>query len=157
MGVAKAGSAAISAPLVVRKAPPPPTWSSRKDGWLPTPCGAEEAEPAKTMVAKLTHLQVELLGALLESGLSKETLIKALAEPDPFLPHGESQQPIPGEKREACAEIPTLANGMGESRMSEDETSDDGDDFTPPIMKELENLSPEEAAHQKAVVERLLQ
>ncbi|KAJ6631258.1 hypothetical protein lerEdw1_014660 [Lerista edwardsae] len=112
------------------------------------------------MVAKLTHLQVELLGALLESGLSKETLIKALAEPDPFLPHGESQQPvctIPGEKREACPEIPTLANGMGESRMSGDETSDDGEDFTPPIMKELENLSPEEAAHQKAVVERLLQ
>lgn len=111
------------------------------------------------MVSKLTHLQVELLGALLESGLSKETLIKALAESE--LHHRESQ-PLGGalqvEKGEPCSEmIPHLPNGMGESRMSEEETSDDGEDFTPPIMKELENLSPEEAAHQKAVVERLLQ
>ena len=30
------------------------------------------------------------------------------------------------------------------------------DDY-PPILKELESLSPEEAAHQKAVVETLLQ
>lgn len=109
------------------------------------------------MVSKLTHLQVELLGALLESGLSKETLIKALSEADPY---SESQRPTntaQAEKQETCAEIPVLTNGMGESRMSEDETSDDGEDFTPPIMKELENLNPEEAAHQKAVVERLLQ
>ncbi|XP_015285098.1 PREDICTED: hepatocyte nuclear factor 1-alpha [Gekko japonicus] len=109
------------------------------------------------MVSKLTHLQVELLGALLESGLSKETLIKALSEADPY---SESQRPIntaQADKQETCAEIPVLTNGMGESRMSEDETSDDGEDFTPPIMKELENLNPEEAAHQKAVVERLLQ
>nr|XP_028565635.1 hepatocyte nuclear factor 1-alpha [Podarcis muralis] len=113
------------------------------------------------MVSKLTHLQVELLGALLESGLSKETLIKALMESDPYPQHGDSQQrtasTIQVEKREPCTELTALANGMGESRMSEDETSDDGEDFTPPIMKELENLSPEEAAHQKAVVERLLQ
>ncbi|XP_053136459.1 hepatocyte nuclear factor 1-alpha [Hemicordylus capensis] len=112
------------------------------------------------MVSKLTHLQVELLGALLESGLSKETLIKALTEQDPYPPHGDSLGPIctiQAEKRETCTEIPALANGMVESRMSEEETSDDGEDFTPPIMKELENLSPEEAAHQKAVVERLLQ
>lgn len=110
------------------------------------------------MVSKLTHLQVELLGALLESGLSKETLIKALAESD--LHCRESHQPgraLQMEKGEPCGEIPHLPNGMGESRMSEEEISDDGEDFTPPIMKELENLSPEEAAHQKAVVERLLQ
>uniref|UniRef100_A0A8C6YC58 HNF1 homeobox A n=1 Tax=Naja naja TaxID=35670 RepID=A0A8C6YC58_NAJNA len=111
------------------------------------------------MVSKLTHLQVELLGALLESGLSKETLIKALAESE-LHHHRESQQlgaALQVEKGEPCGEIPHLPNGMGESRMSEEETSDDGEDFTPPIMKELENLSPEEAAHQKAVVERLLQ
>ncbi|XP_026538651.1 hepatocyte nuclear factor 1-alpha-like [Notechis scutatus] len=111
------------------------------------------------MVSKLTHLQVELLGALLESGLSKETLIKALAESE-LHHHRESQQlgaALQGEKGEPCGEIPHLPNGMGESRMSEEETSDEGEDFTPPIMKELENLSPEEAAHQKAVVERLLQ
>ncbi|XP_026572833.1 hepatocyte nuclear factor 1-alpha [Pseudonaja textilis] len=111
------------------------------------------------MVSKLTHLQVELLGALLESGLSKETLIKALAESE-LRHHRESQQlgaALQVEKGEPCGEIPHLPNGMGEPRMSEEETSDEGEDFTPPIMKELENLSPEEAAHQKAVVERLLQ
>ncbi|XP_073438872.1 hepatocyte nuclear factor 1-alpha isoform X2 [Dendrobates tinctorius] len=41
--------------------------------------------------------------------------------------------------------------------MSEDDSSEDGADFTPPVIKDLERLSPEEAAHQKAVVERLLQ
>ncbi|XP_005147862.2 hepatocyte nuclear factor 1-alpha [Melopsittacus undulatus] len=109
------------------------------------------------MVSKLSHLQVELLGALLESGLTKETLIKALSEVEPYALQSESQRAINAlqtEKGEPCPDIP---NGMGESRLSEDETSDDGEEFTPPIMKELENLSPEEAAHQKAVVERLLQ
>ncbi|NXI51749.1 HNF1A factor, partial [Chloroceryle aenea] len=112
------------------------------------------------MVSKLSHLQVELLGALLESGLTKETLIKALSEVEPYVLQSESQRAINAlqtEKGEPCPDIPTLPNGMGESRLSEDETSDDGEEFTPPIMKELENLSPEEAAHQKAVVERLLQ
>ncbi|NWI66391.1 HNF1A factor, partial [Todus mexicanus] len=112
------------------------------------------------MVSKLSHLQVELLGALLESGLTKETLIKALSEVEPYVLQSESQRAINAlqtEKREPCPDIPNLPNGMGESRLSEDETSDDGEEFTPPIMKELENLSPEEAAHQKAVVERLLQ
>uniref|UniRef100_A0A8C9P1X9 HNF1 homeobox A n=1 Tax=Spermophilus dauricus TaxID=99837 RepID=A0A8C9P1X9_SPEDA len=72
---------------------------------------------------------------------------------------------LPGEgpldKGEACGagrgELAELPNGLGETRGSEDDTDDDGDDFTPPILKELENLSPEEAAHQKAVVETLLQ
>ncbi|NXJ03446.1 HNF1A factor, partial [Odontophorus gujanensis] len=112
------------------------------------------------MVSKLSHLQVELLGALLESGLTKETLIKALSEAEPYMLQSESQHAINAlqtEKGESCPEIPNLPNGMGETRLSEDETSDDGEEFTPPIMKELENLSPEEAAHQKAVVERLLQ
>ncbi|NXJ94538.1 HNF1A factor, partial [Corythaixoides concolor] len=112
------------------------------------------------MVSKLSHLQVELLGALLESGLTKETLIKALSEGEPYVLQSESQRAINAlqtEKGEPCPDISNLPNGMGESRLSEDETSDDGEEFTPPIMKELENLSPEEAAHQKAVVERLLQ
>ncbi|NXO17075.1 HNF1A factor, partial [Oriolus oriolus] len=112
------------------------------------------------MVSKLTHLQVELLEALLESGLTKETLIKALSEAEPYGLQSESQRAINAlqtEKGEPCPDMPNLPNGMGESRLSEDETSDDGEEFTPPIMKELENLSPEEAAHQKAVVERLLQ
>uniref|UniRef100_A0A8C5J091 HNF1 homeobox A n=1 Tax=Junco hyemalis TaxID=40217 RepID=A0A8C5J091_JUNHY len=112
------------------------------------------------MVSKLTHLQVELLEALLESGLTKETLIKALSEAEPYGLQSESQRAInalQSEKGEPCPDIPNLPNGMADSRASEDETSDDGEEFTPPIMKELENLSPEEAAHQKAVVERLLQ
>ncbi|NXE50999.1 HNF1A factor, partial [Casuarius casuarius] len=112
------------------------------------------------MVSKLSHLQVELLGALLESGLTKETLIKALSEVEPYALQSESQRAIhalQAEKGDACPDIAALPNGLGEARLSEDETSDDGEEFTPPIMKELENLSPEEAAHQKAVVERLLQ
>ncbi|XP_052653644.1 hepatocyte nuclear factor 1-alpha [Harpia harpyja] len=112
------------------------------------------------MVSKLSHLQVELLGALLESGLTKETLIKALSEVEPYVLQSESQRAINAlqtEKGEPCPDIPNLPNGIGESRLSEDETSDDGEEFTPPIMKELENLSPEEAAHQKTVVDRLLQ
>ncbi|NXQ36414.1 HNF1A factor, partial [Alaudala cheleensis] len=112
------------------------------------------------MVSKLTHLQVELLEALLESGLSKETLIKALSEAEPAGLQSESQRAITalqGDRGEPCPDLPQLPNGAGDARPSEDETSDDGEEFTPPIMKELENLSPEEAAHQKAVVERLLQ
>ncbi|XP_017365753.1 hepatocyte nuclear factor 1-alpha isoform X2 [Cebus imitator] len=109
------------------------------------------------MVSKLSQLQTELLAALLESGLSKEALIQALGEPGPYLLAGDG----PLDKGEACGggrgELAELPNGLGETRGSEDETDDDGEDFTPPILKELENLSPEEAAHQKAVVEALLQ
>ncbi|KAK2498609.1 hypothetical protein MC885_014001 [Smutsia gigantea] len=109
------------------------------------------------MVSKLSQLQTELLAALLESGLSKEALIQALGEPGPYLLAGDG----PLDKGESCGsgrgELPELPNGLGETRGSEDETDDDGEDFTPPILKELENLSPEEAAHQKAVVESLLQ
>ncbi|XP_039724270.1 hepatocyte nuclear factor 1-alpha isoform X1 [Pteropus medius] len=109
------------------------------------------------MVSKLSPLQMELLAALLESGLSKEALIQALGEPGPYLLAGDG----PLDKGESCGggrgELAELPNGLGETRGSEDETDDDGEDFTPPILKELENLSPEEAAHQKAVVESLLQ
>lgn len=108
------------------------------------------------MVSRLSQLQTELLAALLESGLSKEALIQALGEPGPYLLAGDSSL----DKGESCGgrgELAELPNGLEERRGSEDETDDDGEDFTPPILKELENLSPEEAAHQKAVVESLLQ
>lgn len=110
------------------------------------------------MVSKLSQLQTELLAALLESGLSKEALIQALGEPGPYLLAGDG----PPDKGESCGgggrgELSELPNGLGETRGSEDETDDEGEDFTPPILRELENLSPEEAAHQKAVVETLLQ
>ncbi|XP_075838633.1 hepatocyte nuclear factor 1-alpha [Microtus pennsylvanicus] len=110
------------------------------------------------MVSKLSQLQTELLAALLESGLSKEALIQALGEqPGPYLMVGDG----PLDKGESCGgsrgDMAELPNGLGETRGSEDDTDDDGEDFAPPILKELENLSPEEAAHQKAVVETLLQ
>lgn len=110
------------------------------------------------MVSKLSQLQRELLAALLESGLSKEALIQALGEqPGPYLMVGDG----PLDKGESCGgsrgDLAELPNGLGETRGSEDDTDDDGEDFAPPILKELENLSPEEAAHQKAVVETLLQ
>ncbi|XP_059974657.1 hepatocyte nuclear factor 1-alpha isoform X3 [Mesoplodon densirostris] len=110
------------------------------------------------MVSKLSQLQTELLAALLESGLSKEALIQALGEPGPYLLAGDG----PPDKGQSCGgggrgELAELPNGLGETRGSEDETDDEGEDFTPPILRELENLSPEEAAHQKAVVETLLQ
>ncbi|XP_074062135.1 hepatocyte nuclear factor 1-alpha isoform X1 [Macrotis lagotis] len=106
------------------------------------------------MVSQLSQLQTELLAALLESGLTKETLIRALGETGPYDLTGESSL----DKREPCgSELSELPNGLGEPRGSEEETDDEGEDFTPPILKELENLSPEEAAHQKAVVETLLQ
>ncbi|KAM7332159.1 hepatocyte nuclear factor 1-alpha isoform X1 [Alexandromys fortis] len=110
------------------------------------------------MVSKLSQLQTELLAALLESGLSKEALIQALGEqPGPYLMVGDG----PLDKGESCGgsrgDMAELPNGLGETRGSEDDTDDDGEDFAPPILKEMENLSPEEAAHQKAVVETLLQ
>ncbi|OBS80803.1 hypothetical protein A6R68_20985, partial [Neotoma lepida] len=109
------------------------------------------------MVSKLSQLQTELLAALLESGLSKEALIQALGEPGPYLMGGDG----PLDKGDSCGgsrgDLAELPNGLGETRGSEDDTDDDGEDFAPPILKELENLSPEEAAHQKAVVETLLQ
>ncbi|XP_044541390.1 hepatocyte nuclear factor 1-alpha-like [Gracilinanus agilis] len=106
------------------------------------------------MVSQLSQLQTELLAALLESGLTKETLIRALGETRPYDLTGDNAL----DKREPCgSELAELPNGLGEPRGSEEETDDEGEDFTPPILKELENLSPEEAAHQKAVVETLLQ
>ncbi|XP_029475426.1 hepatocyte nuclear factor 1-alpha [Rhinatrema bivittatum] len=105
------------------------------------------------MNSRLSCLQQELVRALLGSGLSRESLIKALHEVDHYAYSGESQP----ERGRPCSQLPDLSNGMEEPRMSGDESSEDGEDYTPPIMKELESLNPEEAAHQKAVVERLLQ
>ena len=119
--------------------------------------GAAWPSASGAMVSKLSQLQTELLAALLESGLSKEALIQALGEPGPYLLAGDGALDKGGSCGGARGELAELPNGLGETRGSEDETDDDGEDFTPPILKELENLSPEEAAHQKAVVETLLQ
>nr|XP_057936393.1 hepatocyte nuclear factor 1-beta-A isoform X4 [Doryrhamphus excisus] len=51
----------------------------------------------------------------------------------------------------------TLTNGHGKAKLSGDEGSEDGDDYdTPPILKELQSLNTEEAAEQRAEVERML-
>ena len=51
----------------------------------------------------------------------------------------------------------TLTNGHAKGRLSGDEGSEDGDDYdTPPILKELQALNTEEAAEQRAEVDRML-
>ncbi|KAG7281801.1 hypothetical protein CRUP_037082 [Coryphaenoides rupestris] len=84
--------------------------------------------------ARLSALQEQLIWALLGSGLSREVLVRALGEL-------ERDRQTTGEKGE---------KGDGES--SEGEM-----DFAPPIFRELEQLSPEEAARQRAQVEQVLQ
>ncbi|XP_043924790.1 hepatocyte nuclear factor 1-alpha isoform X2 [Protopterus annectens] len=109
------------------------------------------------MVSKLTPLQQQLVHALLDSGLSRETLTEALMEIELYeTSNEENRQAITMIQSREVASL-ALPNGHGETKILSDDSSDDGDDFTPPILKELENLSPEEAAHQRAVVERLLQ
>ncbi|XP_059511085.1 hepatocyte nuclear factor 1-alpha isoform X2 [Stegostoma tigrinum] len=117
------------------------------------------------MVTKLTALQLELVNALVDSGLTKETLVEALRELEPY-PACQSEEaqgaalsilPNDGSKPES---LPTLANGHSNpEKLSGDESSEDGDDDydTPAILKEPLNLSPEEAAQQRAIVEQLLQ
>ncbi|KAG2471159.1 HNF1A factor, partial [Polypterus senegalus] len=92
------------------------------------------------MVTRLTCLQQELLRALLSSGLKKHTILEALGEIEAF-------RAKPGESEEG--------DGV-EPRMGEEESSEDGEEFEPPIFKELEALCPEEAAQQRALVDHLL-
>ncbi|XP_077468040.1 hepatocyte nuclear factor 1-beta-A [Stigmatopora argus] len=137
------------------------------------------------MVSKLTSLQQELLSALLDSGLTREVLIQALDDMDPNSALGfgvklERLQPPPSPRashksthhrqqhHEECDAKPvfhTLSNGHGKpavtaaaaAKLSGDEGSEDGDDFdTPPILKELQSLNTEEAAEQRAEVDRML-
>ncbi|KAM9329766.1 hepatocyte nuclear factor 1-alpha [Gastrophryne carolinensis] len=107
------------------------------------------------MASQLSYLQQELLRALIESGVTKETLTKALSDGSCYqYPRDPLDDLSSLEDGEHCVQ---LANGLAEPHASGDDSSEDGGDFTPPIIKDLEKLSPEEAAHQKAVVERLLQ
>ncbi|XP_061684291.1 hepatocyte nuclear factor 1-beta-A isoform X2 [Syngnathoides biaculeatus] len=118
------------------------------------------------MVSKLTSLQQELLSALLDSGLTREVLIQALDDLDP----GAVVQAF-GVKPERPARSPrdvdakpvfqSLSDGphhgKAAAKLSGDEGSEDGDDFdTPPILKELQSLNTEEAAEQRAEVDRML-
>ncbi|XP_067864404.1 hepatocyte nuclear factor 1-beta-A isoform X3 [Heptranchias perlo] len=116
------------------------------------------------MVSKLTSLQQELLSALLSSGLSKDVLIQALEdlEPSPNFEVKLENLPVSplkmnGSGSESKAVFHTLTNGHSKGKLSGDEGSEDGDDYdTPPILKELESLNTEEAAEQRAEVDRML-
>ncbi|XP_074496043.1 hepatocyte nuclear factor 1-beta-A isoform X1 [Sebastes fasciatus] len=127
------------------------------------------------MVSKLTSLQQELLSALLDSGVTKDVLIQALDDMDPS-PQGfgvklESLPMSPpaapsgkmngADSSDSKPVFHTLTNGHSNKANklsgSGDEGSEDGDDYdTPPILKELQSLNTEEAAEQRAEVDRML-
>lgn len=114
------------------------------------------------MVSKLTSLQQELLSALLSSGVTKEVLVQALEELLPSPSFGVKLETLPlspGSAAEPDTKpvFHTLTNGHAKGRLSGDEGSEDGDDYdTPPILKELQALNTEEAAEQRAEVDRML-
>ncbi|NXL37933.1 HNF1B factor, partial [Glaucidium brasilianum] len=112
------------------------------------------------MVSQLSALQRELLGALLGSGASKESLIGALEDMVPAAGFGvklESLPLSPGGQPDGKAAFPPLANGHGKGKLSGDEGSEDGDDFdTPQILRELHALNTEEAVEQRAEVDRMI-
>ncbi|XP_026081812.1 hepatocyte nuclear factor 1-beta-A isoform X2 [Carassius auratus] len=117
------------------------------------------------MVSKLTSLQQELLSALLDSGVTKDVLLQALEDLDPspsaFGVKLDGLQMSPsGSKLSDTDTKPvfhTLTNGHGKGKLSGDEGSEDGDDFdTPPILKELQSQNTEEAAEQRAEIDRIL-
>ncbi|XP_032901492.1 hepatocyte nuclear factor 1-beta isoform X4 [Amblyraja radiata] len=116
------------------------------------------------MVSKLTSLQQELLSALLSSGVSKDVLIQALEDLEPSPSFEVKLENLPasplkinGPGSEAKAVFHTLTNGHGKGKLSGDEGSEDGEEYdTPQIIKELESLNTEEAAEQRAEVDRML-
>lgn len=112
--------------------------------------------PWLKMVSKLSPLQGELLSALLSSGVSKEVLIQALEEllPSPGGVKLESLPLSPGSSEaEGKPHFQTLSNG----HPKDEEGSEDGDDFdTPQILRELQALNTQEAAEQRAEVERMI-
>ncbi|XP_061637498.1 hepatocyte nuclear factor 1-beta-A [Phyllopteryx taeniolatus] len=109
------------------------------------------------MVSKLTSLQQELLSALLDSGLTREVLIQALDDMDPDA--AAQGFGVKLERPQPPSPPPPRRDGDGKpaAKLSGDEGSEDGDDYdTPPILKELQSLDTEEAAEQRAEVERML-
>lgn len=95
--------------------------------------GEERTGAAKARLSRLTALQEQLISALLESGLSRDILVQAMGELERNRASGGAER------------------GGGES-------SEEGEmDFPPPIFRELEKLSPEEASKLRAEVDQLLQ
>ncbi|XP_038560306.1 hepatocyte nuclear factor 1-alpha isoform X2 [Micropterus salmoides] len=95
-----------------------------------------EESAAKAKPSRLTALQEQLVWALLGSGLSQDVLVQAMGEL---------------ERERASAGPEKVERGDGES-------SEEGEmDFPPPIFRELEKLSSEEAAKLRVEVDQLLQ
>ncbi|XP_040010544.1 hepatocyte nuclear factor 1-alpha [Xiphias gladius] len=98
--------------------------------------GKETARAAKARPSRLTALQEQLIWALLGSGLSRDVLVQAM---------GELEQ----DRTSAGAERGERGDG---------ESSEEGEmDFPPPIYREIEKLTPEEAAKLRDAVDQLLQ
>lgn len=119
------------------------------------------------MVSKLTSLQQELLSALLDSGVTKDVLVQALEDlcPCPAEFGIKIEKPLSpssanggSDSSDSKPVFLTLSSAQGKgSKLSGDEGSEDGDDYdTPPILRELQSLNTEEAAEQRAEVERML-
>ncbi|KAI7800526.1 hepatocyte nuclear factor 1-beta-A [Triplophysa rosa] len=119
------------------------------------------------MVSKLTSLQQELLSALLDSGVTKDVLLQALEDLDPSpsgygvkldsLQMSPSSSKLNGSDTDSKPVFHTLTNGHSKGKLSGDEGSEDGDDYdTPAILKELQAQNTEEAAEQRAEIERIL-
>ncbi|XP_056613507.1 hepatocyte nuclear factor 1-beta-A isoform X2 [Triplophysa dalaica] len=119
------------------------------------------------MVSKLTSLQQELLSALLDSGVTKDVLLQALEDLDPSpsgygvkldsLQMSPSSSKLNGSDTDSKPVFHTLTNGHSKGKLSGDEGSEDGDDYdTPAILKELQSQNTEEAAEQRAEIERIL-
>ncbi|XP_034068577.1 hepatocyte nuclear factor 1-alpha isoform X2 [Gymnodraco acuticeps] len=93
-------------------------------------------ERAEAKPRSLTALQEQLIWALLGSGLSRDILVQAVGE----------------------LERDRASTGTERGERGDGESSEEGEmDFPPPIFRELEKLSPEEAAKLRAEVDRLLQ
>ncbi|KAA0701852.1 Hepatocyte nuclear factor 1-beta-A [Triplophysa tibetana] len=119
------------------------------------------------MVSKLTSLQQELLSALLDSGVTKDVLLQALEDLDPSpsgygvkldsLQMSPSSSKLNGSDTDSKPVFHTLTNGHNKRKLSGDEGSEDGDDYdTPAILRELPSQNTEEAAEQRAEIERIL-
>lgn len=93
-------------------------------------------ERAEAKPRSLTALQEQLIWALLGSGLSRDVLVQAVGE----------------------LERDRASTGTERGERGDGESSEEGEmDFPPPIFRELEKLSPEEAAKLRTEVDRLLQ
>ncbi|KAL2092463.1 hypothetical protein ACEWY4_012261 [Coilia grayii] len=129
--------------------------------------GAEdrrEGSSGGASTGRLSALQEQLIWSLVSSGLSREVLIQALGELEE-----ERSAGLAGTRAGAGAGAGATgggsSNGSGggggggaeKVERGDGDSSEEGEEFLPPIYRELERLPPEEAARQRAEVDQLLQ